>query len=371
VSALAYALLLSNIEPAGLFVPVINIRRKRFNLRTEASFLFKKRKIPTDLLVFRDEIDLEGLHREGKLRVFLVDHNLLDPSDAFLEEDVVGVIDHHLDSGLFLHCETRIIRQVGSCTSLVTKEILDTCPTILDRDLSRILLAPIVLDTADLDHSLARPEMSFDEAIAAQLLDLIQPRKYSKIHYRSRYFQKLIKAKHDIGDISGSDLLRRDYKEWEAGGLRYGISTITSSFSTWSDDKGSPVDLFFERMKDKSLDLLVVMLVSFGSNLSRELAILTHNQKLGSYVVNAFYNSPLKLTCLQAETPDIFEPPEARSHEDMEGSLLGGICSLPDFLGQPEPGSVFYVFSQKNVSLSRKSIQPLLHSTLSQIGWAE
>ena len=63
--------------PKAAFVPVLNIPRADFALRPETTFLLRAQGIPAASLIFRDEIDLGGLHRAGLLSLTLVDHHVL------------------------------------------------------------------------------------------------------------------------------------------------------------------------------------------------------------------------------------------------------------------------------------------------------
>lgn len=67
----------SSPAAGAAFVPVLNIPRADFALRTETAFLLRERGIAAAALVFRDEIDLAGLHRAGLLSLTLVDHHVL------------------------------------------------------------------------------------------------------------------------------------------------------------------------------------------------------------------------------------------------------------------------------------------------------
>lgn len=63
-------------------VPILNIPRAEFPLRTDSTFLLKETGLAQDLLVFRDEIDLQALHQAKQLTLTLVDHNVLPRSVA-------------------------------------------------------------------------------------------------------------------------------------------------------------------------------------------------------------------------------------------------------------------------------------------------
>lgn len=63
--------------PKAAFIPVLNIPRSDFALRTETTFLLREQGIAETSLIFRDEIDLARLHQAGLLSLTLVDHHVL------------------------------------------------------------------------------------------------------------------------------------------------------------------------------------------------------------------------------------------------------------------------------------------------------
>lgn len=60
-----------------LVVPLLNIRQADLVLRSDNLFLLRQTGFSPDLLLFRDQLDLQALHRAGRLRLTLVDHNVL------------------------------------------------------------------------------------------------------------------------------------------------------------------------------------------------------------------------------------------------------------------------------------------------------
>lgn len=72
--------------------------------------------------LYRDEIDLNGLQATGRLKLTLVDHNVLAHSDAFLQSSVVRVIDHHKRERQLDRRD--VIEPVGSCCTLVAEIVL-------------------------------------------------------------------------------------------------------------------------------------------------------------------------------------------------------------------------------------------------------
>ncbi len=111
-SALLYAYFSGEVhagEEGHLFLPLINIRRADFRLRTEVVYLFNAAGVQVDNLLFSDDVDLETLSAEGRMRLILVDHNKLAASLYQLGGLVDEIIDHHEDEGLYPQVKDRTI----------------------------------------------------------------------------------------------------------------------------------------------------------------------------------------------------------------------------------------------------------------------
>jgi len=134
-----------------LVFSVVNCSREDLPLRTESAFFLKENGIQLRQLICRfvnsskffatpsflfcqlfkrglkisrcrDEIDLNGLHASGNLKLTMVDHNLLGSGDAQLESSVSRVIDHHKQMRELKPGD--IIETVGSCCTLVSEVVL-------------------------------------------------------------------------------------------------------------------------------------------------------------------------------------------------------------------------------------------------------
>lgn len=70
------------LDSGKIPLPVLNIPRQEFPLRTDNTFLLRESGLSQDDLVFRDEVDLWSLHRAGRLDLTLVDHNVLPRSGS-------------------------------------------------------------------------------------------------------------------------------------------------------------------------------------------------------------------------------------------------------------------------------------------------
>ncbi|XP_063736924.1 exopolyphosphatase PRUNE1 isoform X2 [Eleginops maclovinus] len=187
VCALTYAYFLSKSSGEDQqVVPLLNIKRVEFPLRSDSIFLLQQLHLSADLLLFRDQLDLQDLNRAGRLRLTLVDHNVLPSLDSDLEGAVVQVIDHHLlERRPSPSCHVTV-EMVGSCATLVTERILQEAPQILD------------LQVAHMIYGKVTPQ---DSAVAAELQV-----RFPDLPQREDLFQRLQDAKFSV---SGNTLASR------------------------------------------------------------------------------------------------------------------------------------------------------------------
>ena len=80
---------------AEQYVPVLNIHRADYSLRTDVTHVLGRCGLSdSSLLTFRDDINLHLLCSNGQLKLTLVDCHMLPQDDAELDDAVVEVIDH-------------------------------------------------------------------------------------------------------------------------------------------------------------------------------------------------------------------------------------------------------------------------------------
>ena len=123
-------------------------------------------------LLFTDSFDLDLLARSGRHDLTLVDHNHLAQHQSSLAESVRMIIDHHKDDHLFDHLqkEDRIIEAVGSASTLIARRAMHL--DSLDKDLARLLLPAILVDTLNMNPALGRGTMSDGASIGLILTAL-------------------------------------------------------------------------------------------------------------------------------------------------------------------------------------------------------
>lgn len=147
VCALVYAYLLQQQDPRAIVLPYINLRSEDVSLRSETLYLMGRLHIPLEGVALQDTLDVASLHAAGRLRLHLVDHNEPTQALAAVADSVVEVIDHHVVSPTARLPARSVIEMVGSCSTLVTLEVLRVRPVLLTREIATLLLAAILVGT--------------------------------------------------------------------------------------------------------------------------------------------------------------------------------------------------------------------------------
>uniref|UniRef100_A0A3Q3MZ86 Prune exopolyphosphatase n=1 Tax=Mastacembelus armatus TaxID=205130 RepID=A0A3Q3MZ86_9TELE len=272
VSALAFAYFLSKTgHNEVLAVPLLNIPQSDLMLRTASLFLLRQSGLSPDLLLFRDQLDLRVLHRAGRLRLTLVDHNVLPSSDSDLEEAVVEVIDHHfLEREPSPSCPVTV-EMVGSCATLVTERIIQEAPQILDQQLAQLLYAAVVLDCVNMAPAAGKVTPK-DSQYAAVL-----ETRFPSLPPRGALFQALQNAMFDVSGLSTEQMLLKDMKS-VSGSLNLAVSVLYITLEEFMQRAELEAELsgFCEKF---GFDLLLLMTISFTELKEpiRELAVFSHS----------------------------------------------------------------------------------------------
>ncbi|XP_062254327.1 exopolyphosphatase PRUNE1 [Platichthys flesus] len=303
VSALAYAYFLSKTLPSEMLaLPVMNIRQSELLLRSDVVFLLRQTGLSPDVLMFRDQLDLRVLHRDGRLRLTLVDHNVLPSSDSDLEGAVVEVIDHHLlEREPSASCPV-VVETVGSCATLITERIVKKAPQILDQQLAQLLYAAVVLDCVNMAP--AAGKVTPKDSQYASMLE----NRFPTLPPRGALFQALQNAKFDVSGLNTEQMLLKDMKA-VSGSLNVAVSVLYIPLEEFLQRAELEAELsgFCQRL---GFDLLLMMTISFTERKEpiRELAMFSHNctcsQQMSQYLEQA-RNPALNLCPISSPHPHI------------------------------------------------------------------
>lgn len=329
MSALTYAYYSYLKRPEQPIIPVLNIPKEDLKLRKDIIYvLSKKANISQgDNLLFFIK-DIANYKQEKKLNIHavLVDHNKLEGEAELVVDEIVGIIDHHEDSGtsrdsIIKYHGPDIIKVTGSCSSLIT----NYWARQLNNDLSamkntvELSLAAVLIDTNNFQYKVEAPDEEAFRIYKSQL---------SPTYSLEKYFDEIKKEKNNLDGLSISDLLRKDYKQFEFGGYRVGMSAIVKPTSWLIEQYGADEIVHDCNEYSREMEVLI-LLTSFmeKGNFHRELVIVTKNNQLQSQILKGI-ESPLKLEALQ------------------------------------ETGFGYTVYNQKNTESSRKQVAPAVKNAI-------
>ncbi|KAJ8668423.1 hypothetical protein QAD02_010086, partial [Eretmocerus hayati] len=189
-------------------LPVMNVSRREFRVKTEVVFFLKRCQVSENLLTFRDEVNLGALHSSGRLELVLVDHHTLTGEDTALADCVIEVLDHRPHDPEWPWTGRRLtLERVGSCATLVARNLLKLEVDILKPTLALLLLGPILIDTANFSKEADRAT-ALDHEMANELGKICC---MNELH-RTQLFDEILQAKTDVSGLNSDDLLIRDLK---------------------------------------------------------------------------------------------------------------------------------------------------------------
>ncbi|KAG1453271.1 hypothetical protein G6F56_007616 [Rhizopus delemar] len=268
------------------YIPVVKVPREDLELRPELKYVFEQVGLDYSQLVCLEEIPKQG-------DLVLVDHNhATAPFDNTWT--IIGVLDHHLDEGLYKQCGLRRIEMVGSCVSLVL-EHFPQAP--LDASMARLALAPLLVDTVNLRWDLGRTTQ-----VDLDCLDRLKPLAGDW----TGYFQAIEKVKAQVDRLSTQNILRRDYKQFEVGKYRIGTSAVTWYFEAWFDrENGSQLitdtTKTFARQRDLDLEIIFTAFDHGQENYKRQLAVFIFNEDLAPLKKAIEESQEIQLSPIAAE----------------------------------------------------------------------
>ncbi|KAG8906977.1 Exopolyphosphatase [Tulasnella sp. 403] len=236
-SSLAFSYLASNLNKQPT-VAIVQTRREDLYLRLENLYAFELASLDPDQ---QDLLCIDDIPADSPLftnaKFILVDHNTL-VSTWEGKGKVVGIIDHHDDERNHLDAQFReIVTPVGSCTSLVTKHFEAAWNDTVPPEVATLLLSGIYIDTnalkpgdkgVQIDHDSANfliPRSTFDPSHAQAAAADTPP--------LGSLDDELSHRKKDVSHLSTRDLLRRDYKQFKAGDLQVGLSSVPYGLDDW------------------------------------------------------------------------------------------------------------------------------------------
>ncbi|XP_078042522.1 exopolyphosphatase PRUNE1-like [Augochlora pura] len=331
-------------------IPLMNIPRKEYRVKTEVKYFFERYHISPDLLTFRDEIDLKELknNKAITLNVVLVDCHTLSEADDFLKDSVIKVIDHRPRDPTWPWPNRDVyIETVGSCATLVAKNFLDKYLQFVNTHIATLLRGPILIDTCNMSKEAKRATPT-----DIQILEQLECIAHS-IRDRDTEYHDLIEAKNDVSELTVDDLLIRDVKV-VAGVPVVGFPILVQKFIEFH----KVFDAIYNFAKARKSRIVFLLGMQVESNkISRDIAIFSlspsEDSKTYSYASPAerYFHADfeeLRMIMFLSDDPDL---------ELYDGNTLFDIDGKYEML----------YFKQGNLSISRKQIIPLVQNMMKHL----
>lgn len=338
-SALAYAYATSAATTTdGIVVPIVPCKADELDLRPDIKRALERAGVERESLLFADS---ETVAKTPK-SVCLVDHNALSVRMFPVEwnERVTRVIDHHEDSGMYADEAERVIELIGSCSSLVYRDVLAPASESRDfKEVARLLLSAIVLDTRFLDASTTRAT-PVDFSAADSLRRVLE---WSEADMRDEY-EALSAARHDQSSFTCGQLLAKDYKQWKMGEFEVGIASF-----------GVKLQDLIARQDANSIDAECVRFID-----ACEIDILFMMSSFEDEENNRAYTRQIAVTASASASA------RGVNLDDVMGKLGVGTPLEKIHLAEGAPDALrTQSYRMGDVKASRKKVQPLLLDLLS------
>jgi len=318
---LAYAYHKMGVEH---IIPLINIKKQDYKLRTESYGLLKRYDIDESDLIFIDDIDATIIENANDIKVIVVDHNKLPDNLRAWDANVTAVFDHHQDIGMYADASPRIFDTVGSCSTLIANFVLENAADIYkNEDLAILNISPILVDTVNMDP--AQERVTDKDVEIANKLKAFTSADVQKLYDDLQFM------KSDVSALSSTDLLRKDYKQWANHKMTYGMASVPLSIADWLKKGEDIAAACNEYMDDNELKMLIVMTAYVEGSFKRELIVVAKDEEFLANFVSMLNKSGLELTAYPTELKSI----------------------------QP-----IAVYNQGGLGFSRKKIQPLIEAFL-------
>ncbi len=225
---------------------------------------------------------LTGPNTYSKKDVILVDHNSFTQSvDGIEEANILEIVDHHnlgaigTTSPIDFRCMT-----VGSTATIIFK-MYEESKVKIPKDIAGLLLSAIISDTL-LYTSPTTTEI--DKVVAKKLA------KLAKVN-DVKYAKEMFKAASNIDGMSIKEMVYSDYKSYDVGKKKIGISVITT--------------MDFDGMKPKIDEIVSYLNLKIDNGYDLSVMFVTDIINGGSYII--YNDSSVKVIEESFNLKDIYQ----------------------------------------------------------------
>ncbi|XP_050368547.1 uncharacterized protein LOC126786690 [Argentina anserina] len=299
-------------------VPVINMKRSEISSQAEVKWLLDSCQIDQKSLIFVDEIDLSYYDLFGSLKLVLLNGYKLPTKQEALKDAVVEIFNCGKGDPVYPWVDTVTVGEDSSCCTPIAEKFALLSPEILaGHGFSRVLLAAILLDSANLSSSNCSIK---DKYMATMLIHGAGRFGYNGLYQLLRY------KMYDVTGLRVDDVLRKDFKKWTRVGNQdnagsrltvshIGMSSIGTSIAEFLDNEDSTVReiKYFQQMEKLRLLMIVSGYYDLKKTFKREILVSAQSVELMRNLLSFLNLSASKLPLKAIPKPGL--PEQMRAFE--------------------------------------------------------
>ncbi|PWA66946.1 hypothetical protein CTI12_AA320650 [Artemisia annua] len=281
-----YSYYLNETDTSSQFctVPVINNKRTDLNTHAELKWLLNTCNIDQSSLLFVDEVDLSYYDLFGSLKIVLMNADKFPEKLEALKESVVETFNCQ-KGGFAYPSDDTVDKQDSSCCALIAEKFALTAPKLLvGKGVSRLLLAGILLDTANLTSPQCT---SVDRYMSTLLLD-------GAGRFGCNGLYQILRSKmQDVYQLSVAQILKKDFRKWTRTGK--------------AKSRGSR--LVVSNVGMSAIEISIPQLLSNYDTSIQEIVLLQQLEKLRLLIIVSGYDhrNNIKEMLISAESEDLLK----------------------------------------------------------------
>ena len=332
----------SHINDAKSFIPMISIPKADMPLRRDVILLLESCgiNVMSDLMYLDDVVlqsylskvsESDASNVSNDIQMILTDHNAIRKDLSHLSSNVCLILDHHQDENQHLHLNESTNNEqqqhqryfssfsnrdiafengkgtVGSSCTLVTERIkcdMEENFLPMNPSISFMLLGTILLDTSNMNPNAGKGTDRDQKAVdyllqqSSTWKDLTLPSNLQHLTTDTNtktFFDWLNNARSDPqfwNEMSTTDCLRIDYKQYYYDDSSFGLSTVLLSLSDIVS-KPNFLSLAQSYMMEKQITFLGIMSSIHGTEGNeRSMLLISTNEDLLHSMVDYLLNHP-------------------------------------------------------------------------------
>ena len=291
------------------YIPIINCLKSEVLHRFDWNYISSLMDINMEELCYFQEFQ-ELYTKQQNMHVILFDHNKPSKAQNHLLKAVVEVIDHHEDLNAYPKEQNveKNIRKAGSCCSIMTEIIEDSCCKLerIDKMIVFGLYTTILIDTLNFDPKLkenrwVEKDLALFERLAMMLKE---DEKYHKFLKKEQFYKELINLKysekHNL-NLCLETIFDKDLKTfyYSYGNVMF-TSVCVSPDSFMKHYTQEKIELFvIDKMNQNKLIavffLFIYPIEEDDQSLARDLLAFSYNNELLKKIDEIFITQKMKM----------------------------------------------------------------------------